>query len=490
MKNYILYISALIYAGALLSSCEKILEVKPQSSITEENYFKNEGDYEPYVTGIYTFIRSFHNNVTYGTERSEELISASNSRFGVAWSQIITPASGAVNYNDWYRAIGHCNLLLMRIKDFTFTANPDAKNRIMAETYALRGYFYFHLTRIIGDAPLMLQAVVDDNVPLLPRSPATDVMKQINSDLDSSILLFKAIPGYNFTAFSSKYRFTYGSVQALKADAKLWSAKVLNGGTADLNDALSAIEEVEKTNASLNADFANVTGTRAGSNPEVILAAYYNRDETGNNYVINALPFLAIIQGALNLDSLPYCATAANGQGAYQISEQSRALFAAHPEDKRIPYTWIVERQSDGPRIAWITKYRGTKYAEDRVPDNDLIMYRLADIYLMKAEVYAALDNTPLAIEYLEKIRERAGTGEYTGAEDKQSVEREILDERGRELFFENRRWYDLLRFHRGGTIDVYNYVPNLIGKTTPLFWPLNTTVLGNNDMLEQTDGY
>lgn len=490
MKKNILNISLISILVFFLASCEKMLEVNPQSSITEESYFKSEGDYEPYVTGIYTFMRTFHNNVTYGMERGEELIPASNSRFTEAWNHNITPTNGAINYNEWYRAIGHCNLLLARIAGFEFATNPTAKPRIMAEAYALRAYFYFHLTRIIGDAPLMLQAVVDDNVPLLPRSPAINVMGQINSDLDSAILLYKSIPGYDLTGFTSRYRFTYGSVQALKADAKLWSAKVLNGGAADLNAAITAIEEVEKTNAALNADFKNVVGLRAGANREVILAAYYNRDETSNNYVINALPFLAIINGALNLDSIPYCATATNGQGAYQISLESRALFAAHPQDKRIPYTWITERQSDGPKISWITKYPGTRYAEDRVPDNDLIMYRLADIYLMKAEAYAGLNDVPSAIEYLEKVRDRADTGEYTGAIDKQSVEKEILDERGRELFFENKRWYDLVRFHYGGTIDVYTYIPNLTGKTTPLFWPLNTTVLANNDMLDQTAGY
>ncbi|HET9277761.1 MAG TPA: RagB/SusD family nutrient uptake outer membrane protein, partial [Flavitalea sp.] len=132
----------------MTSGCKKILEVTPQSSITEETYFKNEGDFEPYVTGIYTFMRSFANNITYGTERSEELVAAQNSRFGVAWTQIITPSSGAINYNDWYRAIGHCNLLLERIKDFPFSSE-DTKKRIVAETYALRAYFYFSLARIV-----------------------------------------------------------------------------------------------------------------------------------------------------------------------------------------------------------------------------------------------------------------------------------------------------------------------------------------------------
>ncbi len=474
----------------LLSGCKKLLTVAPQSSITEATYFQNEGDFEPYVTGIYTYMRSFANNLTYGTERSEELISGSNSRFGVAWTQIITPSSGAVNYNDWYKAIGNCNLLLTKIQNFPFASSPDTRKRILAETYALRAYFYFHLTRIIGDTPLMLQAVTDENVPLLPRSSQVNVMKQITADLDTSISLFKSMSQFSAKTYPSKYRFAYGSAQALKADAKLWSAKVLNGGAADFNDALTAITEVEASGLSLNADFKNVTGLRASANPEDILAAYYSRDETGGNYGVNALPFITIVQGALNLDSLPYTQTSTTGQGAYQISTQSRALFNAFPNDKRRPYTWIVERQSTGPKVAWITKYPGTKYSDDRISDNDLILYRLAEVDLMKAEAYAGISNVNSAITYLNLVRSRAGNPAYSGATTKDAVEKEILDERGRELFFENKRWFDLVRFHKGGTINVYTYVPNLVGKTTPLFWPVNTTVLANNSLIKQTEGY
>jgi starch-binding outer membrane protein, SusD/RagB family len=483
-KNLLLILSLVLLSG---TGCKKILEVTPQSSITEETYFKNEGDFEPYVTGIYTFMRTFANNITYGTERSEELVAAQNSRFGVAWTQIITPSSGAINYNDWYRAIGHCNLLLERIKDFPFSSE-DNKKRIIAETYALRAYFYFSLTRIIGDAPLMLVAIVDENVPLLPRSPATEVLKQVQADLDQAIANFKAMSNFAVNSYPSRYRFAYASTQALKADAKLWSAKVLGGGAAEFNDAIAAINEVELSGRTLNADFKNATTVRASSNSEAILAAFYLRDEIGANYGLNALPFLTGIQGALNLDSLPYVQTTVNGQGAYQISPKSRALFASN--DKRIPFTWVTERQASGPKISWITKLPGTKYADDRVSDNDIIIYRLPDIFLMKAEAYAGLNNTTQAIEYLNKTRVRAGIGNYTGAIDKAAIEKEILDERGREFFFENKRWYDLVKFHKGGTINVYTYVPNLVGKTTPLYWPLNSTVLANNSEIEQTTGY
>lgn len=472
------------------TACDRLLDVKPLSSITEEVYFQNEGDFEPNLTGIYSTMRSLSNNVTFGMERGEELVAASNSRFGVAWAQNITPTSGAVNYNEWYRAIGHCNLLLAKIEGFDFASNPDTRKRIVAETYCLRAFFYFHLSRVVGDAPLMLQAIVDENVPLLPRAPATDVLKQVQSDLDEAIKIYQSITGFSARTYPSKYRFSYGAAQALKADAAMWSAKVLGGGAADFNRALAAINEVEATGVSLNADFRNVTGLRATSNPEIILSAFFSRDETGGNYGVNALPFLTVIQGAVNLDSIPYAQSSGFGQGAYQISPLSRNLFAANPKDKRIPFTWVVERQPAGPRIAWITKYPGTKYSDDRVSDNEVIMYRLADLYLLKAEAHAALGNNIEAVTSLNRVRARAGIGDYAGPTTRVLLEQEILNERGRELYFENKRWYDLVRFHKGGTLDIYKYIPNLIGKKTPLFWPLNTTVLGANSSLTQTEGY
>lgn len=488
-KLFFLIISFGLLLG--VTGCEKLLETKTESSITDDEYFQSEGDFEPYVVGIYMYLRGsakigpqnitgIANNIVYGTERSEELVSALNSRFNQAWTHNLSPTSGTFDYTNWYKAIGNCNLLLSKIEDFPF-ANESTKKRVTAEAYSLRAYIYFSLIRIIGDTPLMLEAITDENVPQLPRAKATEVMKQIITDLDKAIALYPA------KTITSKYRFSYASAQTLKADAKLWSAKVLAGGVSDFNDAIAALAEVEKTTGlTLRTDFKEVTTTRANS--EIILAAFFNRDECASNYGLNALPYLTGVTGATNLDSLPYCITTSNGQGAYQISAKSKALYASG--DKRIPFTWVTERQGATQKISWITKLPGNKYTDDRVSDNDIIMYRLGEIYLMEAEAYAGINNTTKAIEYLNKTRGRAGLGNYVGATDKGTVEKEILDERGRELFFENKRWYDLVRFHKGGTINVYTYVPNLVGKTTPLFWPLAANVLANNGQLLQTDGY
>jgi starch-binding outer membrane protein, SusD/RagB family len=197
---------------AMTTGCEKLVDVKPESQITEQVYFQSEGDFEPYAIGTYMYLRGsartgpqsitgIVNTLVYGTERSEELFSALNSRFTTAWNHTITPTNGAFDYTTWYKAIGNCNLLLAKIAEFPFS-NEDNKKRIMAEVYCIRAYTYFSLTRIIGDAPLMLEAITGDNVPKLPRSKATDVMTQIMADLDQAINLFptKTIP--------SKYRFS------------------------------------------------------------------------------------------------------------------------------------------------------------------------------------------------------------------------------------------------------------------------------------------
>ncbi|MEG0454631.1 MAG: RagB/SusD family nutrient uptake outer membrane protein, partial [Bacteroides sp.] len=97
----------------------------------------------------------------------------------------------------------------------------------------------------------------------------------------------------------------------------------------------------------------------------------------------------------------------------------------------------------------------------------------------------------PEALTDLNTVRNRAGLGRYGGPSDKLSVEKELCDERLRELFVEQKRWFDLVRFHSGGAIDIYTEVPNLQGKKGyPLYFPINYNDMILNDKLTQTEGY
>jgi hypothetical protein len=77
----------------------------------------------------------------------------------------------------------------------------------------------------------------------------------------------------------------------------------------------------------------------------------------------------------------------------------------------------------------------------DREHYKNVMVYRLAETYLIGAEAHFEKGNTSKALEYLNEIRERAGLDPETTV----SIEN-IFEERARELAFEGQRWYSLKR--------------------------------------------
>ncbi len=476
MKNKILKYTIIIIA-LVTFSCEDMLDVTIRSSITGENFWKSESDFEPYLNGIYNRFRSHNDYLGFGEDRSEMWKQGMNARFTSAWSHNMQPGN-TVDWTGYYGTIGHCNLLLEKMEAWQFS-NTVLKNRIMAQTYAMRASVYFLLAKVWGDVPLVLKSVVDENEQLYPKSPVAEVFSQVNSDISKALELFPE------EGFVDKYRWSKPAVYALLADVKMWTGKVLNGGAADFNAAINAISEIEKSGVSLlTTSYGTVFDNRR--NNEIIFSLYLNRAEYTSGAYTNMLPRVDTSGNSDNANDLPLALV---GQQAYVLSNEALALFQKYPEDKRIPRTYIAEYSQGVVRNVWPNKFIGTKYPDDRIPDSDFIIYRLSDMLLLKAEAYAALNLIDNALLNLNKVRQRAGIPNFTET-NKALVEREILDERGRELFSEMKRWWDLVRAHKTGIIDIYQYIPNLRGKTTPIHWPIHNNVLIKNEKLVQTQGY
>lgn len=471
------YICSLLIATFSFSSCEDMLDVTVKSEISGSNFWKSQNDFEPYLYGIYAQIRTHTNKAfDFAEDRSEMWKAGYNNRFSTYWNHDITSGKTA-EWTDFYGTIGHCNLLLYQIEHFDFT-NESLKSRLRAETYALRAYMYFYIAKIWGDVPLMLEPVFSEKDPLYPRSPVTDVFKQINDDLAASLSDFEQ------SGYVDKYRISKPAVYAILADVKMWEAAVLGGGEQAYQEAIRAISEVEKSGAELLPVYGDVFDK--AKNEEIIWSLYLDRAEYTSGKYNEAFLRFDTSGGADNVADLPI---ALGGQQGYCLSPEALALFEKYPEDKRISRTYIPELVEGTARNYWPNKFRGTQYSDTRVADSDMILYRLSDLYLLKAEAYAAIKNQQDAIDYLNKVRNRAGISAFatTGGP---TLQKEILDERGRELFHEIKRWWDLVRAHHTGVIDVYRYVPNLRGKTTPLYWAVHLNNLVKNDKLVQTEGY
>lgn len=467
---------ALITMTLIVCSCDSLLDADVRSSISGQTFWQAEGDFEPYLTGIYARYRGHIDYMGFGEDRSEMWSQGRNARFTPGWSHTMT-AGNTMQWTAYYGTIGHINLLLEKIESFDFT-NSGEKNRIIAEAHAMRAAMYFFLARVWGDVPLALEPVEDQNAPLLARTPVEEIFLQINSDIEQALNTFPQ------DGYTSRYRWTRPGVYALLADVKMWSATVLNGGEPDFNAAIEAITQVENSDVFLLNDFRSIF--EEDQNNEIIFSFYLDRSEYTSAQYNHALPRVDTAGGADNADELPI---ALGGQDAYTLSNEALELLNTYPEDKRIEVTYITEIANGEPVYHWPFKLIGTQYPDTRVADSDIILYRLADLFLLKAEAFAAMNQPQNALEYLNKVRDRAGVPAYSET-NQTLLQKEILDERGRELFHEIKRWYDLRRAHAMGVIDVYEYVPNLRGQNTPLYWPVHVAMLSRNDKLVQTEGY
>lgn len=485
MNTYIKTIS-LIVIVFFTSSCSKILDVKPVSSITSESYWNSEGDVTGYLTGVYFELRSAVNTTFYMEDRGDTFSPGLESGLSSAWQQNLT-SSNAPNWINYYNLVHHCNLVIKYGNIISFS-NGTNKNRALAEAHFIRAFTYFWLLRSWGDVPIVLEPTENDDIVLQARAPQTAVMDQILNDVNLAIDLFPE------SGFVNKSRASKPAAYALKTDALLWKAKVLDGGDEALNEAVSTAD-LAMAGTSLDPAYANIFSTATKNGPEVIFSIYFNRDEKDEEggrieqYGRTLKPRDIFVSDATNVNDIAFSRTGA--RSAYAPSEKFRALFAGN--DARKGGSFITATAANGSTIGiFDNKFRGTLYpGDDRYWENDIIVYRLAEVILFKAEALAALNRVPEAVTELNKVRNRAKIGDYPGAVTKLAVESEILDERFRELYLELKRWPDLIRFHKAGTINIYNEVPNLGAKgNMPLFFPIPRTQIDLNPNLIQTLGY
>ncbi|HEX5553834.1 MAG TPA: RagB/SusD family nutrient uptake outer membrane protein [Chitinophagaceae bacterium] len=481
-KIKIFLISFGMLAMLCTAGCNKVLDVKTVSSITNANYWKAEGDVTGYLTGIYTKFRSVMNTTYYLEDRGDSYVPGLEVGVSNAWLQNLTNST-APNWVSFYNLIHHCNLLLKYGKQIPFSSQQD-KDRVFAETYFIRAFTYFTLLRSWGDVPLVLEPTESGDQPMVGRSPATTVMQQVLKDVDEAIALFPE------NGFINKSRASKPACYALKADAFLWKAKVLKGGNADLDSTLMAISKVQSTvGLALESDFSQIFSTANRNGKEIVFSIHFLRDEESGMYARGLKARDIFVNTAKNKADIPYAKNGARSN--YAPSPKLISLFDENANDQRKAASVVTAISATGGVIGVFgNKFRGTLYSDDRYFDNDIIVYRLGGLILMKAEALAALDRIPDAITALNQIRVRAHIGDYAGAMDKKTVEKAILDERFRELWNEQKRWPDLVRFNAEGIIDVYQEVPNLEGKHTPLYFPIPLTQIDINPKLKQTEGY
>jgi hypothetical protein len=405
----------------LLTSCEGWLELEPEDNVIQQEFWKSEQQVHSFTMGLYGKLldEELSERLFYWSElRGDGLVLNNYITYNIyrIINSDITADNSIFKWDAFYSSINQCNILIKFAQnavteDVTFTV--DELKKYEAEAYGLRALLYFYLVRSFGEVPLMLEAVVDDQVDLfIPKSSQEDLLAQIENDLDTARKY--AVTDYDNELYN-KGRLTRYGIDAIFADYYLW--------TDQYEECLEVCDEIIHSNR---------YGLVAGKDwlQEIFI------DGNSNESIFE-------LQFSVNKPN-PF----------YSFFNESPGYFLAS--------SYIMELYSGadvrGDSATWfgnagvIYKYMALSPEEDirRSSANyeaNWIFYRYADVLLMKAEALNELGRGAEAIELVNRIQSRAGASLTSAdATDDNEIREMIILERRKELAYEGKRWFDVLR--------------------------------------------
>jgi len=465
------------------SSCKKILDLQPHNSTFTEAYFKTGTDANTAISGAYALLRSVlmaHQSWhVYGDLPSGEYASGGNQ--DAFTSPICNGQFVGLNVGNWewnwqnyYQLIQQINLVINKVPQIpvgSFT-DPALKTQIVGEAYFLRAFTYFYMSRIWGDVPLKLQPDLDvSQAANIPRTPAATVLAQCLADCDSAAS--RLVFGYSDPTMVA-VRANKGSVYALKAHIQAWQHDyaaceksadvVISQGKYQLVDSTSYaqvfIGRSPEGIFEININYAQSEGV-----------ALNNDDGSGD---AGWLPTLAD----------PYITGLTTPVWSYSDIYKQH-IFPDSVYDFRKNLFFLGNNQTI--KYSNIFFADGSKKSDPRL-SNNLNIFRLADIMLLRAEALNKLGRDNEAITLLDAVRARSGLYAYDpSVPNTPDLEFVILEERQRELFYEGQAYYDLCR-HGADVLNQYNSNFSIDqAKAGGMLWPIDPGMFRDDFTLTQT---
>jgi hypothetical protein len=118
------------------------------------------------------------------------------------------------------------------------------------------------------------------------------------------------------------------------------------------------------------------------------------------------------------------------------------------------------------------------------------VVYRYADVLLMKAEALNEQGQTAQACEPLNIVRKRAGLANIVNLT-QDAMREKIIHERRMELAFEGHRWFDMIRIQNGDyAINFLRSISKSRVTKDRLLFPIPQTEMDANSLMTQNPGY
>ena len=272
-KTTIQLTSICLTLAALFASCEKFLDLNPLYTQDAENYFETPVDYDRALIGAYDLLQSSFITVWIGEIASDNSIAGGESVTDTeGLHEIDNMTQDAVNNEirsvfRWnYAGITRVNYLLENKNKIDF----EGKDKIIAQAYFLRAYYYFELVKYFGDVPLVVdRRIGEDEVTKLTRTPKGEVYVQVEAVLRNAEAVL------DWWA-AQKGRITKGACLSLLGKVLLYQDKFTEAATA-----LDLV--ISQNQYQLIDDYTELFSVANEGNSETVFDAEY-RGAAGGSY--------------------------------------------------------------------------------------------------------------------------------------------------------------------------------------------------------------
>lgn len=510
-----------------LFSCTDWLNVESEKSVTYINYFKSEEDLEKVLVSIFG---------------NEQRLFAPNFSDAFGWSGLLCEDAGSyegyrtLDPNDYFSNqrmeswVGNYSLIYLAnmLEENRFRFENISKERAdywLAQANFAKALAYFDVARKWGEAPL---APSTESIDAVGKSPVDTILAEAIRCAEKALILpvHEELTDAHGDAVTSRQYASLGTVHTLLANIYAWMGGLYGEKSywekAEEHASLVIDNKVGYYDLENDIDLL-VTNTlgKARATKETIFAIEINGQDI-NRY------WQAILETrypGIELINYPH-----NGKAPDEIEDnQSIArikvntvekIFPERNDQRRKEY-WYKLGEVSYPSTEWVWDDELEDYVEKEIEvisdyaflnkwrdpiksanpyvigesseapllamEGNRIVWRLADLILLRAECRARLQKTS-AVDDLDRIRIRAGLGNYDGSTEPERLRKEIFRERERELFGEGQRYYDVVRngYVREELSAQHSALSDEDIKNGALYLPVGRNSFAKNPLMKQ----
>lgn len=449
---------SLVLVLMILASCQQVLEPKPVDLLVDDLVLNEPNDVQPVRIGLYSAFRGMAAPNIIAGDFMADYIQANGTlndyiQFG---TKQVTASNTAIDdlWSNLYTTVYVANFIIERLP--LVSGVPEATRKsVLAEARFLRGWANFIGAYSFGDIPNV--TTIDKNTnSTIARTAKANILASVLVDFQAALTDLPDVASSGTATTNAAYlnkvncraaMARYYLYQKNWAQAEQLATLVISSGVYTMQTNFADVVSKDFTAESILEVGYNLTDDPGTTNTSLNNLFVGRREVIPSNQLITAL-----------------------------ISTESGTRSAT------ITFNPSQQRLNDN---GWTVRKYGTA-SED---NNNIVLMRLAEMYLIRAEARAQqgkLTGTTGAVADLNVLRTRAKAPAITltaQADIVLAIERE----RVYELAFEGQRWYDLVRTGRAQAV-MSAFSPNWNSRYELL--PIPQRDIQQNPALTQNPGY